>query len=352
MGGLFSVALSAGLPAWALPSTLPCGVRTFLDVSAAAARPTPRIKYTGARYPRREVRRLVPLLLLVSIACGPPATTAEDEGEGEPLPGGVGLEAGAVVETARAFLEAYAEPRTLTATHARLVAGADLLDWVHWADVQNAGIDFVRGGSVQIRDLRVVDFTLPLAAVAVDAIVETRFRNGEDVAERERRFGALLLQRFESGWKVVDAVQDARQMSTAITVFEPPVEVASDAAAAEIQSVFRFTGGTVVNLRIGNRGGAPLAVDLERSLLLVGDERLPGRQITTSLIRPIEPGRLVEGGLTFPTVEPDAVPDAVLLRVRGSAEDDLLLELPAEAFLLEEAGQSGSNSGGTGASGM
>src|SRR5436309_9768473 len=26
-----SVALSAGRPAWALPSTLPCGVRTFLD---------------------------------------------------------------------------------------------------------------------------------------------------------------------------------------------------------------------------------------------------------------------------------------------------------------------------------
>ena len=31
-GGRFvSVALSAGHPAWALPSTLPCGVRTFLD---------------------------------------------------------------------------------------------------------------------------------------------------------------------------------------------------------------------------------------------------------------------------------------------------------------------------------
>src|SRR2546423_321119 len=42
-GGLFSVALSAGRPAWALPSTLPCGVRTFLDPMprAAAARPAP-----------------------------------------------------------------------------------------------------------------------------------------------------------------------------------------------------------------------------------------------------------------------------------------------------------------------
>jgi len=44
-----SVALSAGRPAWALPSILPCGVRTFLDprpatrarTRAAAARPTP-----------------------------------------------------------------------------------------------------------------------------------------------------------------------------------------------------------------------------------------------------------------------------------------------------------------------
>src|SRR6266545_2197364 len=41
-GRSVSVALSAGHPAWALPSTLPCGVRTFLGKStAAAARPTP-----------------------------------------------------------------------------------------------------------------------------------------------------------------------------------------------------------------------------------------------------------------------------------------------------------------------
>src|SRR3954454_17330419 len=39
-GGLLSVALSAGRPAWALPSTLPCGARTFLNpepVGAAVA---------------------------------------------------------------------------------------------------------------------------------------------------------------------------------------------------------------------------------------------------------------------------------------------------------------------------
>src|SRR3984893_17741120 len=42
-GGLLSVALSAGHPAWALPSTLPCGARTFLNpehVGAAVAWPT------------------------------------------------------------------------------------------------------------------------------------------------------------------------------------------------------------------------------------------------------------------------------------------------------------------------
>src|SRR5439155_9817245 len=44
-----SVALSAGRPAWSLPSTLPCGVRTFLDrrtvpgPPAAAARPAPSL---------------------------------------------------------------------------------------------------------------------------------------------------------------------------------------------------------------------------------------------------------------------------------------------------------------------
>jgi hypothetical protein len=50
IGGLFSVALSAGRPAWVLPSTLPCGVRTFLDTEV----PRPpgqllHIKYTGMR---------------------------------------------------------------------------------------------------------------------------------------------------------------------------------------------------------------------------------------------------------------------------------------------------------------
>src|SRR3989440_7830053 len=42
-GGLLSVALSAGRPAWALPSTLPCGARTFLNpehAGAAVAWPT------------------------------------------------------------------------------------------------------------------------------------------------------------------------------------------------------------------------------------------------------------------------------------------------------------------------
>src|SRR5207245_6968903 len=38
-GRSFSVALSAGHPAWALPSTLPCGVRTFLDPSPRRGRP-------------------------------------------------------------------------------------------------------------------------------------------------------------------------------------------------------------------------------------------------------------------------------------------------------------------------
>lgn len=41
-GGLLSVALSTGRPAWELPSTLPFGARTFLDnlTGAAAARLT------------------------------------------------------------------------------------------------------------------------------------------------------------------------------------------------------------------------------------------------------------------------------------------------------------------------
>jgi hypothetical protein len=42
-GGLFSVALSAGHPAWDLPSALPCGVRTFLDPGKPEPRPPGRL---------------------------------------------------------------------------------------------------------------------------------------------------------------------------------------------------------------------------------------------------------------------------------------------------------------------
>src|SRR5947209_5396749 len=57
-GGLLSVALSAGRPAWALPSTLPCGARTFLSPvrdGAAVARPTASPFYS--RDPRRGPQR-------------------------------------------------------------------------------------------------------------------------------------------------------------------------------------------------------------------------------------------------------------------------------------------------------
>src|SRR5207244_6262148 len=40
-GRSVSVALSAGHPAWALPSTLPCGVRTFLDAHSRSRRGRP-----------------------------------------------------------------------------------------------------------------------------------------------------------------------------------------------------------------------------------------------------------------------------------------------------------------------
>src|SRR5207247_3242677 len=78
-GRSVSVALSAGRPAWVLPSTLPCGVRTFLDLpprhrgrSAAAARPTPPgNEYTkglprprpgrGTANPLRALGRTIPV---------------------------------------------------------------------------------------------------------------------------------------------------------------------------------------------------------------------------------------------------------------------------------------------------
>ncbi len=55
-GGVVSVALSAGHPAWALPSVLPCGARTFLGwpEPPAAARPAHLLLYHIATAPTRK----------------------------------------------------------------------------------------------------------------------------------------------------------------------------------------------------------------------------------------------------------------------------------------------------------
>ncbi len=44
-GGFFSVALSRGHPRWTLSSTLPCGVRTFLEFSSEPATVSPAPLY-------------------------------------------------------------------------------------------------------------------------------------------------------------------------------------------------------------------------------------------------------------------------------------------------------------------
>jgi hypothetical protein len=67
-GGLLSVALSTGCPAWELPSTLPCGARTFLSPPpkrrAATARPTASLLYKHplAESPRAQEGSLRPVL--------------------------------------------------------------------------------------------------------------------------------------------------------------------------------------------------------------------------------------------------------------------------------------------------
>ncbi|HWC31852.1 MAG TPA: hypothetical protein VG709_01835 [Actinomycetota bacterium] len=298
--------------------------------------------------------------LVVCLGCsgGPvaPARSEAFDADAEQPAGdftAIGLEAAAALETARAFLEAYERPRTLAATHRRLVDGIDLSEWVYWVGVQNAGLDFVRGGGVEIDGLRISQLRLPFATVAVDAAALTRFRTDGAVGARERRFAALLLQRVESGWRVVDALHDARQMTSTITVFDPPIEVTSDSVDVEVRSVFRFTGGTVVNVSVANRRGVPLEVDLERSLLVVDDEPVRGEQMTRSLMSPVEPGGDAEGGITFPTIPVEAIPQALSLTMRGFGSVNVLAELPAEPFLLDSpAGQSPSNRGGAGSSGM
>jgi hypothetical protein len=142
----------------------------------------------------------------------------------------------------------------------------------------------------------------------------------------------ILTRRDEPGsWAVVDVVRDGRSMTDSITVFDPPVSARSSGFVVEAVSVYRFTSGTVINLRMRNAGTEPVRIDRERSVLHVSGQPVRPLGTTRTLSRHLPLDDPVQGAFDFPGVELSAVPDGMLLRFHGDREP-VTLAFPAEAF--------------------
>jgi hypothetical protein len=240
---------------------------------------------------------------------------------------------GAVIE----FLRTYASTAADVSRLEELVDGPDLERWVHWLGVQNAGLPFERPGEVQLRALRVAEIGGSTAAVAVDATVNIylRDRRGQVVVSPRVFESPFFLTRREDGsWAVVDASRDGRSMRAAIALLEPQARATAGGVTVTIDSVFRFSPATAVNVTVRNSTGGRLVVDLSRSFLQVGELPLQGAGITSSLAEPIPAGAQVEGALNFAPIPLTQPPQAFALRLVGERRMTLTVELPQTAFAL------------------
>ena len=245
-----------------------------------------------------------------------------------------GLETAAIRETVMEFLEAYARSGETIEPLRGLVAGPELRDWVHWLGVQNRHLDQATG-DLEVRAVRVLQID-DIAVAALDATVTFRFvadrGDQESTVPRSFQSPVFLVRGEEPGsWAVGDVVRDGRSMTESITIFEPPVSARSDGLVVEAVSIYRFTSGTVVNLRMRNVGDEPIRIDRERSVLQLAGQPVRPLGTTRTLSRQLPLDDPVQGAFDFPGVDLSAVPRGMLLRFHGN-RDPVPLPFPAEAF--------------------
>jgi hypothetical protein len=285
--------------------------------------------------------RRIPLALVLGIVLA--ACTARSPGTQIPPQGRAsstaGLETAAIRETVMDFLKAYARSGETVEPLQQLVAGPELRDWVHWLGVQNRHLEQA-SGDLEVRAVRTLQVRDDVAAAALDATVTFRFvadpDDEEAVIPRSFQSPVILTRREEPGsWAVVDVVRDGRSMTDSITIFEPPVSVRSDGLVVEAVSVYRFTSGTVVNMRMRNVGPEPVRIDRERLVLQLAGEPVRPLGTTRTLSRHLPLDDLVQGAFDFPGVDLTAVPEGMLLRFHGKREP-VPLAFPADAFAQAE----------------
>jgi hypothetical protein len=282
-------------------------------------------------------RTSVLLFLLGSLTLA--ACTSRSEGVPVPPQGTersstAGLETAAIRETVLEFLEAYARSGDTIKPLRELVAGPELRDWVHWLGVQNRHLERTTG-ELDIRAVRILQIRDEVAAAAIDADVRFTFQaqEGEESMIPRSFQSPVILTRLggPGSWAVVDVVRDGRSMTDSITLLEPPVSARGQGLVVEAVSVYRFTAGTVVNLRLRNVGGDRIRIDRERTVLQVAGQALRPLGTTVTLSGALPADRLLQGAFDFPDVELTTVPEGMLLRFHGDREP-VTLTFPAEAF--------------------
>ncbi len=139
-------------------------------------------------------------------------------------------------------------------------------------------------------------------------------------------------------WRVVDAARDGRSMQESITLFEEmPARVDRGGIQVQVMSLYRFSSGTVVNLRIKNTTPRTLRIDAAHSILQVAGRFLGASGSTATLRRPVRPGASVDGALNFPPLSLTSSPQLVMVHFRGENAPVATVELPQEAFALQTA---------------
>jgi hypothetical protein len=280
----------------------------------------------------------IALIVFLLGGLGLTACTGRSEGVRIPPQGSgrttAGLETAAIRETVLEFLEAYAGSGDTVQPLRDLVAGAKLRDWVHWLGVQNRHLEQARG-ELEVRGVRILQIQDDVAAAAVDADVQFTFlaEEGQEGMIPRNFQSPVILTRLDgpASWGVLDVVRDGRSMTDSITLLDPPVTARSQGLVVEAVSVYRFSAGTVVNLRVRNVGDDPVRIDRERTELQVAGRQLRPLGTTRTLAGPLPPDELVQGAFDFGDVELTTVPEAVLLRFHGGREP-IALAFPAEAF--------------------
>ncbi|MGH2682978.1 MAG: hypothetical protein ACRDIX_07070 [Actinomycetota bacterium] len=281
-------------------------------------------------------RRIAPLVLTTGLALG--ACTSRSAGIQIPPEGAVesraGLEAVAVRETVLEFLNAYARSGETVRPLRTLVGGPELRDWVHWLGVQNRHLDRATG-DLEVGAVRLLQIRDEVAAAAIDATVTFTFEvtEGEESMITRSFQSPVILTRLErpGSWAVLDVVRDGRSMTDSIILLDPPVAARGNGLVVEAVSVYRFTAGTVVNLRVRNVGGSPIRIDRERSVLQVAGQPLRPLGTTVTFSGALPPDQLVQGAFDFPDVALTAAPEAIVLRFHDDREP-IALAFPPEAF--------------------